>query len=122
MYHTDFTLVFRHEHANIAIQRGRGGICRKFFRIYAEPCISCHEVQENNKCSPLILSIIPPITLPMFSAPDSLSLSSVYTSLYGSYRYHDASFMGDVRLGFSLATSRALPKYLLLIQSSSVSS
>ena len=41
-----------------------------------------------------MLSIKPPVSLPVFSAPDSLSLFLYAQALIGSYRYHDASFMG----------------------------
>ena len=49
VYHADLTLVFRHEHVNITIQRITVIPAADYLTIYAEPCISYREAQEGSR-------------------------------------------------------------------------
>ena len=69
VYHTDLALVFRHEHVNIAVQR--------------IAVVSTADYLTYMLGLPSHIVKFHFLSLPVFSAPDSLSLSSVYTSLHG---------------------------------------
>ena len=48
VYHTDLALVFRHEHVNITIQ-WITMVSTTDYLTYTLSCISCREVQEDNR-------------------------------------------------------------------------
>ena len=85
VYHPYPAAVFRHEHVHITIERVAMVSASDYFRYTLSLAAHVVELGQIEKlCRPLMLSISPPVSLPVSSAPDSLSPSSVCKDLHAS--------------------------------------
>jgi hypothetical protein len=90
VYHTNFALFFRHEH--VKHSTNHGDIGRELSRIYAELCISCHEVYTH-----FLYHCFQSLIVKSFFCMHKPSQILIVTMML--------PLRGDVRLGSSLATS-----------------